>query len=154
MVDKPKDTREAAKTKSKPKKVVHVAGKRKRAVSRVTIKDGKGVIRVNSNTLDTLPSKYARMRIKESLDVAEDLVDLSKIDIRIKVCGGGVMGQSEAIACSIARGLVEWGGGDELLAKYHDYDRTLIAGDSRQTEPHKPGQSSKGPRHKRQKSYR
>jgi small subunit ribosomal protein S9 len=64
------------------------------------------------------------------------------------------MGQADAIACSISRGLVDYTGKDELLETYTTYDRTLIAGDYRQTEAHKPSQSSKGPRHKTQKSYR
>lgn len=135
-------------------KVVRVSGKRKEAIARAAIKNGSGKVRINSQSMDLMPSKYARMRIMEAMNVASDLVDLSKLDIEIKSEGGGVMGQAEAIASSITRGLVEWSGSDGLLQKYHDYDRTLIAGDSRQTEVHKPGQSSKGPRHKRQKSYR
>jgi small subunit ribosomal protein S9 len=135
-------------------KVVNVAGKRKEAIARASIKDGSGLIRINSRLFEALPYKYAKMRILESLDVARGFVDLSKLDISVKSEGGGFMGQAEAVACAIARGLVQFTGSDELLAKYHDYDRTLLAGDSRQTEVHKPGQSSKGPRHKRQKSYR
>ena len=139
-------------------KLIHVSGKRKNAVARATIKKGKGIVKINSKSLNSIPSKYARMRARESLKVAEGVVDLSKLDISVKSYGGGVMGQAEAIASAIARGLVKWNDGDEgggeLIRRYYDYDRTLIAGDSRQTEPHKPGQSSKGPRHKRQKSYR
>jgi len=64
------------------------------------------------------------------------------------------MGQSDAVASAIARALVEYSESDELLARYYQYERTLIAGDHRLTETHKPSQSSKGPRHRRQKSYR
>ena len=132
----------------------HSSGKRKEAVSRVIIRPGKGVVRVNSMLLDHLNPRAARERIRQSLLLADDLVDLGKIDINILTSGGGVMGQADAIASSIARGLVEYAGGGELHDVYVKYDRTLIAGDHRETEVHKPSQSSKGPRHKRQKSYR
>jgi len=89
-----------------------------------------------------------------ALMLASDYVDLNKINIDVNVKGGGAIGQADAIASSIARALVEWTGSDDLLSKYQEYDRTMIAGDHRLTEPHKPSQSSKGPRHKRQKSYR
>lgn len=135
-------------------KVVHVAGKRKESIARATVKEGKGSVRINSVPLEVYSPIAARFKIKESLMVASDTVDLGKINIDVSVKGGGVMGQAEAIACSVARALVEWADNDQLLNKYIEYDRTLIAGDSRQTEVHKPSQSSKGPRHKTQKSYR
>ncbi len=135
-------------------KVVHVAGKRKESIARATVKEGKGMIRIDSVPLELYSSVTARLKIKESLMVASDLLDLSKLNINITVRGGGVMGQAEAIACALARALVKWADNDQLLNRYVEYDRTLIAGDSRQTEVHKPSQSSKGPRHKTQKSYR
>jgi len=135
-------------------KYVHKSGKRKTAVARSTIKDGSGRILINSKPLDLYQPEAARLKIKESLMLISDHVDLSKIDIIVNVRGGGVMGQVDAIASSIARGLVEWKGDDEILNTYLNYNRILIAGDHRQTETHKPSQSSKGPRHKRQKSYR
>jgi small subunit ribosomal protein S9 len=135
-------------------KLVHVSGKRKNAVARATIKEGKGDIKINSVPLSLFTPRYAKMRIEGSVSIAKDFVDLSKLSIDVKSQGGGVFGQADAIASSIARGLCEWAGSDELLSAYHAYDRTLIAGDHRLTEPHKPSQSSKGPRHRRQKSYR
>jgi small subunit ribosomal protein S9 len=131
-----------------------VTGKRKKAIARAHIRDGTGVIRVNSLTLDNIMPVYVREKIRLPIKLAEDMVDMKKIDIDVTVEGGGVMGQSDAIASSIARGLVEYTQNDDLHSKIIRYDRTLIAGDHRMTEAHKPGQSSKGPRHKRQKSYR
>lgn len=135
-------------------KYVHKAGKRKMAVARATIKKGKGRVLINSKPLEAHQPEIARLKIEESLLGVSDYVDLSKIDVKVSVRGGGIMGQADAIASSIARGLVKWKGGDEILNAYLSYNRILIAGDHRQTEPHKPSQSSKGPRHKRQKSYR
>lgn len=139
---------------AKKKKLVNVAGKRKKAIARATLKEGTGEIKINNIPLELYEPRYGRMKIKNSLGVAREHVDLDKIKITITTTGGGVLGQSDAIACSIARGLCKYSGSEELLQAYHAFDRTLIAGDHRLTEPHKPGQSSQGPRHKRQKSYR
>jgi len=135
-------------------KITHMSGKRKTAVARATIKEGKGRVRVNSVPLETYQPELARLKIQEALMLASDYVDLKKVDISVNSHGGGVFGQAEAISSSISRGLVEFTGSDDLLHTYTEHDRTLIAGDHRQTEPHKPSQSRKGPRHKRQKSYR
>jgi small subunit ribosomal protein S9 len=135
-------------------KFAHRSGKRKTATARATIKEGKGRVVINSTPLEIHRPEIARLRIQESLMLASDLVDLNKLDISVNVHGGGVLGQSDAIRSSIARALVEFTDSEELLNTYLAHDRTVIAGDHRQTETHKPSQSSKGPRHKRQKSYR
>ncbi|HDH41052.1 MAG TPA: 30S ribosomal protein S9 [Candidatus Altiarchaeales archaeon] len=135
-------------------KFVHKSGKRKTAIARATIKEGKGRVIINSIPLEIYQPEISRLRIQETLMLASDLVDLNKLDISVNVHGGGVLGQADAIRSSIARGLVEFTDSEDLLNRYLAHDRTIIAGDHRQTEPHKPSQSSKGPRHKRQKSYR
>jgi small subunit ribosomal protein S9 len=135
-------------------KIVHESGKRKMAVARTTIKDGGGNVEVNSIPLDLFEPELAREKIKAPLTIASEYVDLNSIIISSKSHGGGIIGQADAIASSIARALVEYSDDDKLLEAYLNYDRTLIAGDHRQKETRKPGQSSKGARHKRQKSYR
>jgi len=129
-------------------------GKRKEAIARATISPGKGVFRINSHLLDNHGPRWAREKVRQVIVLADGLADMGAIDIEIVTSGGGVMGQADAIACAIARGLVEYTKSDQLHDLFVKYDRTLIAGDHRQTEVHKPSQSSKGPRHKRQKSYR
>jgi small subunit ribosomal protein S9 len=131
-----------------------VSGKRKEAIARAKITPGSGIVRINSMLLENITPAYAKDKIRIPLILADGLVDTGKIDIDVKVSGGGVMGQADAIASAIARGLVAHSKSDELHEKIVKYERTLIAGDHRQTEVHKPSQSSKGPRHKRQKSYR
>jgi small subunit ribosomal protein S9 len=76
------------------------------------------------------------------------------LEIEVNVNGGGKQGQAEAIRMAIARGLVEWTGSDQLEKDFRDYDRNMIVEDPRRTETRKPSQSSKGARHKQQKSYR
>jgi small subunit ribosomal protein S9 len=132
----------------------NISGKRKEAVARATIGQGKGIVRINSNLLDNHMPRVARERIRQVFLLSDGIVDLAKLDISVVSTGGGVMGQADAIASAIARGLVEHTENDDLKEAFVKYDRTLIAGDHRQTEVHKPSQSSKGPRHKRQKSYR
>ena len=135
-------------------KKVMASGKRKEAVARAILSPGNGTVRINTQNLESVNPWIFREKVRQPLLLAEGIVDLSKIDINVKVEGGGTMGQADAVACSIARGLVKYTENDDLHAEIVKYDRTLIAGDHRQTEVHKPGQSSKGPRHKRQKSYR
>ncbi|OYT54508.1 MAG: 30S ribosomal protein S9 [Candidatus Altiarchaeales archaeon ex4484_2] len=134
--------------------IVNTSGKRKTAIARASISKGKGKIKINSVPVETYGTRLVRMKIKEVLVIASGYVNMDKIDIKVKVKGGGFMGQMDAIMSSIARGLVEWSKDEKLHNAYLEYDRTIIAGDHRQTEPHKPSQSRKGPRHKRQKSYR
>ena len=138
--------------------IVHESGKRKTAYARTTIKPGKGNIRINSTSLDVYGDRFLRMRIQEPLMIARGIVDPSKLDFVITVRGGGFSGQADAISTSISRALVAYAEksrkGEELRAKLVAYDRSLISGDSRRTEPHKPSKSSQGPRAKRQKSYR
>jgi len=135
-------------------KVAHDPGKRKTAIARATIREGKGNVRVNSIPLEVYTPELARFKIKEPIVLAaENNIDLNAIDIEVNVHGGGVMGQADAAASSIARALSDFVG-DELLKVYMGYNRILIAGDHRQTEPHKPSRSSQGPRAGKQKSYR
>jgi small subunit ribosomal protein S9 len=132
----------------------HVSGKRKEAIARTTIRPGKGIVRVNSKLFEYSMPRLARERIRQVLLLSDGFIDLGKVDIDIVSEGGGVMGQAEAIACSLARTLLAYTGSDQLKEIFVKYDRTFIAGDHRQTEVHKPSQSSSGPRHKKQKSYR
>lgn len=125
---------------SKKKKIVHVSGKRRKAIARATLKEGKGDIRINSKHLDTFSPRHLKLMIEEALELAGDAK--KGIDISINVKGGGVVGQAEAIALCIAKGLTEWTGSEALKEKYESYDRHLIVPDSRQKETNKPGRSS------------
>ncbi|ASJ02257.1 30S ribosomal protein S9 [Thermococcus profundus] len=134
-------------------KVIQTAGKRKTAVARATIREGKGRVRINHKPVEIIEPEIARFTIMEPLILAGEGI-VSKVDIDVKVEGGGFMGQAEAARVAIARALVEWTNDMNLKEKFMKYDRTMLVGDSRRTEPHKPNRSTKGPRAKRQKSYR
>ncbi|MAG52577.1 MAG: 30S ribosomal protein S9 [Nanoarchaeota archaeon] len=132
-------------------KIVHIAGKRKRSIARATLREGKGVIRVNKLILDHYGNKLARMKILEPLEIAKELAP--KVDINVVVKGGGWQSQAEASRLAIAKALVEYTRGDKLKKEFLEYDRHLLVADTRRNEPCKPNDSGK-PRAKRQKSYR
>ena len=133
------------------KKVVHTSGKRKTAIARGTVREGKGRIRVNKSPIELYDPELARLKLTEPLELAgEDVVNT--VDISVHVTGGGVMGQAEAARMVIAKGLVQWTNDMELKEKYAQYDRTMLVGDPRRSEPKKYG--GPGARARKQKSYR
>ncbi len=131
-------------------KIFNASGKRKRAVARATIKDGKGQVRINKTLLNYYNPELARDKIMEPLILAGDLAKKIKIDIDVK--GGGWQSQAEAVRLAVAKAIVGFTNNKSLRQSYLDYDRHLLVADVRRNEPHKPNDSK--PRAKRQKSYR
>jgi len=132
-------------------KIVHMSGKRKRAIARVTLKDGKGNITINNQFVESFEPKFARMKIMEPLILAGDLA--KKADINITVAGGGIISQAEAVRLAIARALVEYSKSNSLKDTFLKYDRHLLVADTRRKEASKPNRHGQA-RAKRQKSYR
>lgn len=130
--------------------VIHTSGKRKTAIARGTVREGKGRVRVNKNPVELYSPELAKLKIMEPLSLAGDLVDSVDIDVRVR--GGGVMGQAEAARMVIAKGLVQWSKDMDLKDVFSQHDRTMLVGDPRRSEPKKYGGS--GARAKKQKSYR
>ncbi|AEA47592.1 30S ribosomal protein S9 [Archaeoglobus veneficus] len=131
-------------------KIVLTSGKRKTAVARATVRDGKGRVRINKIPVEIIQPEMARMILMEPLIMAKELAN--KVDIDVVVNGGGFMAQAEAARTAIARGLVEWSGDEELRKVYLEYDRSLLVNDTRRKEPKKQG--GRGARKRRQTSYR
>ncbi|MFX0079507.1 MAG: 30S ribosomal protein S9 [Candidatus Hermodarchaeota archaeon] len=132
-------------------KIVVSSGKRKEAIARATIREGTGRVFINKIPIENFTPLMARYIIEEPLLLASDEVK-SNVDIRVNVRGGGVMGQAQASRMAIARGLVDFTKSADLRRQFVEYDRTLMAGDSRRKEKKKFG--GPGARAKRQKSYR
>ncbi len=132
------------------KKLALETGKRKTAVARAVVRPGKGRIYINDLSLDYMAPEVARMKILEPLLIAGDRS--KSVDIRVSVEGGGVMGQAEASRIAIARALAGWTKSSELRKSFMAFDRVMIAGDQRVTEPKKFGGPSA--RRRKQKSYR
>jgi len=132
-------------------KVIVSSGKRKTAIARATIKEGKGRVRINGVPLEVLPNELKRVKINEIFVLAGS-EKRDSVDVKVKVKGGGFMGQAEAVRTAIARGLIEFFDDMGLKEVFVDYDKTIVSGDPRRTEPkHFGGKSS---RSRFQKSYR
>jgi small subunit ribosomal protein S9 len=133
------------------KKVLVISGKRKTATARAVIRPGVGRIRINRTPLEVLEPEVSREKIKESILQAGEEV-WKQVDMDVSVTGGGYMGQAEAARMAIANALLKWSKSAHLRTIFAEYDRTMIAGDSRKKEPKKFG--GPGARAKEQKSYR
>ena len=86
--------------------IFYATGRRKTSSARVYLKSGKGNITVNNRKLDEyFGRKVAQMLVMQPLE----LVDLSgKVDIDVKVKGGGSFGQAGAIRHGISRALTSY----------------------------------------------
>lgn len=133
-------------------KIVNTIGKRKRAIARATTKAGKGSIRINKIPIDKIKPEIVKLKILEPIILADIIKD--KLDITVKINGGGIFGQADAARQAISRGLIKWTNDKDLQKKIINYDRTLVSYDPRRTEPHKPSRSKQGPRRKKQLSKR
>mgnify|MGYP000126625997 CR=1 FL=1 len=130
------------------RKVIFTTGKRKTAVAKAVLKPGRGRVTLNNIPAEILKPELAKIKVFEPLRIAGDKA--SGIDISVKVDGGGIISRAEAARIAIARALVKWSKGLDLKKKLLAYDRTMLAGDPRMTEPKKFG--GPGPRRRRQKS--
>ncbi|NNM53332.1 MAG: 30S ribosomal protein S9 [Spirochaetales bacterium] len=81
--------------------LTNAVGRRKTAVARVYLKNGKGSIVINERTLDQyFPYPIQQVTVKQPLAVLD--VE-GKYDILINVQGGGFNAQAEAIRHGISR---------------------------------------------------
>lgn len=132
-------------------KNIHASGKRKMAIARATLKQGKGLVRVNSIPIDFIEPKISRLKLREPLILAGDAA--GKVDIDVNVTGGGTTSQAEASRLAIAKALVNFAKSDKLKEIFLNYDRNLVVADVRRKEPAKPNRHGQA-RAKVQKSYR
>ncbi|HRU81522.1 MAG TPA: 30S ribosomal protein S9, partial [Candidatus Methanomethylicus sp.] len=76
-------------------KIVIVSGKRKTAVARATATNGNGKVLINDVPLEILQPSIARMKIQEPILVLGNEFS-NKVDVDVKIEGGGFMAQAEA----------------------------------------------------------
>jgi len=108
-------------------------GKRKTAIAQVRLLPGGEAIIVNGTPYEELfPRILHRQTIEKPLLVTENI---GKYSVVVKVAGGGVSGQSGAIAHGIARALVE----ADVSLKPVLRQNGLLTRDSRIKERKKPG---------------
>ncbi|MBV9719593.1 MAG: 30S ribosomal protein S9 [Candidatus Eremiobacteraeota bacterium] len=84
--------------------VIQSTGRRKRAVARVKLSLGQGVITVNGKPADEyFPRPQLMMIVRQPLEATDSS---ARFDVSVKAEGGGVTGQAGAIRHGIARALV------------------------------------------------
>ena len=137
---------------------------RKTASAHVYITKGDGEVRINNVPLEMIEREISREVMLVPLEISGDL--RNKINISVKVKGGGFMSQSYVAATGITRALIGWTKNkkeprdhpftkkqrDELKQKIEVVDKYLVSGDARRKEPKKFG--GPGARRRKQKSYR
>ena len=111
----------------------YATGRRKTSSARIYLSSGKGNITVNDKQLDVyFGRKVAQMLVMQPLEMTE-LSD--KLDINIKVKGGGSFGQAGAIRHGISRALISYD--EELRPQLKKAG--LLTRDPRKVERKKPG---------------
>ncbi len=131
-------------------KIVIVSGKRKTAVARATATNGNGKVFINDVPLEIFQPAIAKMKIQEPIFVLGGELS-NKVDIDVKIKGGGFMAQAEAARVVVSNALSEFLG-ESVRKKFLEYDRRMLVDDPRRTEPKKFGGHSA--RRRKQKSYR
>ena len=113
--------------------VVNAVGRRKTAVARVYLNEGKGNITINKKSLEeyfTLPT--LQYIVKQPLEL---LGVLGQYDIKVNLVGGGFNGQAEALRLGIARALVKVNAEDKSKLRAAGF----MTRDPREVERQKPG---------------
>lgn len=112
---------------------LQAVGRRKTSTARVILRPGTGEWSVNGRPLnDYFPRMTHRRRADEALKVTE----LSgQYDAFVRVRGGGLTGQSDAVRLAVARAVVELDESHRPVLRSHG----LLTRDPRKVERKKPG---------------
>ena len=116
------------------KNQIQTVGRRKRSVARVILRPGNGEWKVNGREVtDYFPRPTHQIRLEEPFKIT----DLEgQFDVTIRVNGGGLTGQSDAVRMGLARAIVQH---DEELRPVLR-EKGMLTRDARQVERKKPGQ--------------
>ena len=147
-----------------PKTEIYFAS-RKTASAHVYITKGVGKVRINNIPVEMLEPEIAREVVLMPLEIiGEELRD--KVNISVRVKGGGFMGQAYAVSTAMSRALIgltkskkepkdhpfNKSKREDLRKRIGEFDQYLISGAARRKEPKKFG--GPGARRRKQKSYR
>jgi small subunit ribosomal protein S9 len=114
--------------------VIHKIGRRKTAVARVYISEGKGAITINKRDLtEYFPTATLQYKVKQPFALTNNE---DSYDVKVNVYGGGITGQAEAIRLGISRALCEIDAEHRLVLK----PEGLLTRDPRMVERKKFGQ--------------
>lgn len=145
-------------------KIENYFASRKTARAHVHISKGDGRVRINNVPVEMIQQETAREVILAPLEIAGDLRE--KVDLSVRVNGGGFMGQAYASSVAISRAMTGWTKTkkepkdhpftktirEDLKKRLNEFDKHLLSGDDRRKEPKKFG--GPGARRRKQKSYR
>ena len=109
-------------------------GRRKESTARVRLADGSGTFTVNEKEVAVYFPRVGDLNdILRSFDAVGQ--DAKKYDVTVKVMGGGVTGQTEAVRLGLARALVMINGDWTSALRKNG----LLTRDARVKERKKPG---------------
>ncbi len=113
--------------------VIKSTGRRKAAIARINISEGKGQIIVNKRDYkEYFPTKQLQYVIQQPLNLLE--VN-ENFDIKVNLYGGGIKGQAEALRLAISRALVKINPENKPALKTNGF----LTRDPRTVERKKPG---------------
>jgi len=114
--------------------VINAVGRRKSAVARIYMKEGKGNIIINDRKFqEYFPLEQIQVIIQQPFVAVGSE---NQYDILVNLKGGGVKGQAEALRLAIARALVMINPALREPLK----EKKLLTRDPREVERKKPGQ--------------
>lgn len=113
--------------------VVNALGRRKAAIARVYVNDGKGNISVNNRDVkEYFPLQQLQFIVNQPLNLTSSE---GKYDIKVNLVGGGIKGQAEALRLAITRALIKIDEENKEILKANK----LLTRDPRVVERKKPG---------------
>ena len=114
--------------------VIHKIGRRKTAVARVYLSDGKGKITVNNKDFKSyFTTATLQYKVNQPLALTQNE---GNFDIKVNVFGGGVTGQAEAVRLALSRAMCELNEENRSVLK----PEGLLTRDPRMVERKKFGQ--------------
>ncbi len=113
---------------------INAIGRRKAAVARVYLNEGKGQITINNREFKNyFPSELLQYVVLQPLNL---LNVADKYDIKVTLDGGGFTGQAEAVRLAITRALIKADPENKPALKSAGFTTR----DPREVERKKPGQ--------------
>ena len=112
---------------------IQTVGRRKTAVARILLRPGSGEWTINGRPMaEYFPRKTHQMRVEEPLQVTE--LD-GRFDVQVRVRGGGLTGQADAIRMGLSRALVTFDEEQRPTLR----SKGMLTRDARKVERKKPG---------------
>jgi len=114
--------------------VINTSGRRKKAVARIYLSEGKGNMVVNGKDYkDFFSTTMLQYRADQAFQLTETT---GKYDVKANIDGGGITGQSEAFRLAVSKALIEINPEWKPVLK----ENGLTTRDPRMVERKKPGQ--------------